>query len=80
MITIFNRKEILTTMDAQRFYEITGKLKDANIKYDYKIRNMMGSGQSRVGAIGLNHKFLYQYYLYVHKKDVEIAQYAINKR
>lgn len=76
MITIFNRKEILITVDVQKFYDVTGKLKNANIRYEYKINSPYRAGRS---SFGINLKYNSTYYVYVHKKDLANAHAAMHK-
>jgi hypothetical protein len=71
-LNYFNRREIIVTMDAQKFYQITDTLRQGKIKHDYKIRNTNGSGS--MSSFGLNQKYMQQYYVYVHKKDLDRAQ------
>lgn len=78
MITIFNRKELLVTLDMARQSEARNILADNGIKYFVKVVNLqsasvVGSSRSRVGSYGVNQKFSYEYKIYVHKKDYEKA-------
>jgi c-di-GMP-binding flagellar brake protein YcgR len=78
MITIFNRKELLVTLDMARQSEVRNILADNGIKYSVKVVNLqsasvVGSSRSRVGSFGVNQRFSYEYKIYVHKKDYEKA-------
>lgn len=80
MITMFNRKEVLTTFSMGEFANARSILSEHHIPYVTKTVNMsggnrMGMGGHRAtwGSIGENLDFSYQYYLYVHKKDYEKA-------
>ena len=78
MITIFNRKELLVTLDMARQSEARNILADNGIKYFVKVVNLqsasvVGSSRSRVGSFGVNQRFSYEYKIYVHKKDYEKA-------
>jgi len=66
-------------MDVQKFYQVTGILRDSKIKYDYKIQNSKGLNNGKLSTLGFDTKYLQQYYLYVHKKDYENAQFVIYK-
>ncbi len=82
MITIFNRKELLVTLDMARQSEVRNILADNGIKYSLKVVNLqgayvVGSRRSRVGSYGVNQKFSYEYKFYVHKRDYENALHLI---
>jgi c-di-GMP-binding flagellar brake protein YcgR len=82
MITIFNRKELLVTLDMARQSEVRNILADNGIKYSVKVVNLqsasvLGSNRSRVGSYGVNQKFSYEYKIYVHKRDYENALHLI---
>lgn len=82
MITIFNRKELLVTLDMARQSEVRNILADNGIKYSVKVVNLqsasvVGSSRSRVGSYGVNQKFSYEYKIYVHKRDYENALHLI---
>jgi hypothetical protein len=76
-MNIFNRREIFMTMDLQKFSQVTNILDNANIKYTTKIFNTYGVKVNTVEAIGVNSKYMSQYYIYVHKKDYDQACIAI---
>ena len=82
MITIFNRKELLITMEMKRQSEVRDILSHNGIDYTVKTMNLqssaaVGSNRSRVGSFGVNQKYSYEYKIYVHKKDLEKAAYLI---
>ena len=81
MLTLFNRRELITTfsMDAQA--GIRGILSQNGIDYRVKT-NSHPSGsctRGRTGSFGQNADYAYQYTIYVHRNDYEKAQYLINK-
>ncbi|MBR0599964.1 hypothetical protein [Sinanaerobacter chloroacetimidivorans] len=83
MITIFNRKEVYHGFSMEDFGRIRGILQDNQIKYTYKVlnpnnRGIFDAGHSNGGTLGLNLKYAYEYYLYVHKDDYEKSCYIIN--
>ncbi|TJX12810.1 hypothetical protein E9840_11905 [Tissierella creatinini] len=84
MITFFNRKEIYVCQTNERFIEIRNILRDNNIKYTYRIvdRNSsqgFGSQRGRTGTFGHNMRISKTYYIYVNKKDYEVASSLIGR-
>lgn len=82
MLTYFNRKELLITMDMKRQGEVRSILDKNGIQYDVKITNLenpavMGKSRGRTGSLGLDQKYVYEYKIYVHKKDYEEAEWLI---
>ena len=78
MITIFNRKELLVTMDISRQSDVRNILSANNIPYVIKTTNLQssqfaGSSRGRTGNFGINQQFSYEYKIYVHKNDFDKA-------
>ena len=78
MITIFNRKELIVTMDMARQANVRDILSINGIKYTVKVANrqsasVIGSGRGRVGSFGVNQNYAYEYKIYVHAKDYNNA-------
>ena len=78
MITIFNRKELLITLDMKRQASVRDALSANGIKYTVKTTNLqsatvIGSSRGRVGSYGTNQNFCYEYKIYVHRKDYNKA-------
>ena len=78
MITIFNRKELLITLDMKRYSDVREILSANGINYTVKVTNrqaaaLIGSSRARVGSFGTNQNFAYEYKIYVHKKDYDNA-------
>ena len=79
MLTIFNRKELITTMDMQRQANIRSILSANGIAYTVRTENLQGSsalgGRSRgsTGSFGIDPIYSYEYHIYVHKNDYENA-------
>ena len=74
MITIFNRKELLVTMDMSRLASVRDVLSANGIEYTVKVTNLqasslIGSKRGRIGSFGVNQNYSYEYKIYVHKKD-----------
>ena len=78
MITIFNRKELLVTMDMNKQANVRDILSSNGIPYEIKTTNLqssqaVGSRRGRYGSFGVNQKFSYEYKIYVHKNDYDKA-------
>lgn len=78
MITIFNRRELLITMDFQKQAEVRGILSANRIPYVTKTTNItnshaVGSHRGHQGSLGVNSEHSYEYKIYVHRKDFEKA-------
>ena len=83
MITIFNRKEVCITYDMNRQAEIRNILQGANIDYIIRTKNrtetmlVRGGTRAYTGSWGNRQMMDYEYHIYVHKDDYEIALYLI---
>ena len=78
MITIFNRKELLITMDMSRQSNVRDILSANGIDYIIKVINLqstsaVGSIRGRIGNLGINQDYSYEYKIYVHRKDYDYA-------
>ena len=76
MITIFNRKELLITLDMKKQSEIREILSANNIEYVVKTTNLqsatvVGSQRAYTGNFGINQDYSYEYKIYVRKKDFD---------
>ena len=83
MITIFNRKELLITLDMKKQSEIREILSSNNIEYVVKTTNLqsatvVGSQRAYTGNYGINQDYSYEYKIYVRKKDLDKALCLIN--
>jgi hypothetical protein len=81
MITIFNRKELLTTFSMDEQNRVRDVLAQNGI--DYRVKSVCptaratafgDSGRARTGSFGIDSQSAYQYYIYVHKHDYARAQ------
>lgn len=84
MITIFNRKELIITMDMSRQSEVRTILSNNSIDYTVKTTNLqsrsaIGGRTRRTGSFGINQDYSYEYKIYVHKKDYDKAFALIRK-
>ena len=84
MLTVFHRRELLTTFSLEEQSRVRDILARNHIDYRIKAVNPTArspfagsSGRSRTGSFGVNMDCAYQYYIYVHKKDYARAQSLI---
>lgn len=79
MITVFNRKELIITMEMKRQAEMRDILSQNGIAYTVKTTNLQAAGNTRgrAGSFGINPDYSYEYKIYVQKKDFERAAYLI---
>lgn len=78
MLTIFNRKELIVTMDINRQAEIRKILSQNGIDYTVKTTNLQNSGaldtsRGHTGNMGIDQSYSYEYKIYVHKTDYDTA-------
>ena len=78
MITIFNRRELLITMNLARLSSVRDILDTNDIPYITKTTNLqsasfMGSSRSRNGLFGIDQRFSYEYKIFVNKDDYNKA-------
>lgn len=83
MLTIFNRRELLTTFSMEEQNRVRDILAQNHIEYRIKTINpsaratLGSSGRARTGSFGVNMDSAYQYCIYVHAKDYALAQSLI---
>ena len=78
MITVFNRKELIITMEMNRQAEVRDILSQNGFDYTVKTTNLqtapiLGGRRGHTGNLGINPAHSYEYKIYVHKKDYEKA-------
>ena len=78
MITIFNRKELLITMDMNQQSNVRNILSANGVDYTTKVTNLQSPSvfenkRGRYGSFGINQNYSYEYKIYVHKKDYDYA-------
>ena len=84
MITIFNRESLWIGRDMKRFNEMREALEREKIPYTYRTRSSgnrwMGHGTVRgsVGRVGSSIDLMYEYEIFVLRKDLEKARYFAN--
>ena len=84
MITVFNRKELLITMDINKQADVRNILSANGIPYVIKTTNLQssqfaGSNRGRIGTFGVDQNFSYEYKIFVHKNDYGKAVGLIKK-
>ena len=83
MIKNYNRAELYLTYDMNERVRICDILNANEIDYHLKTINPTAStlGSSRrasSGTFGLNMDVMYEYHIYVHKRDLELATHLIH--
>lgn len=79
MITIFNRKEVMNTFSMEQQSKIREILRNNDIDYKYKVINLNNANRGHGMSLGMNEDYSREYYIYVHKKDYDRAQFIISK-
>ena len=80
MLTIFNRRELLTTFSMEEQNRVRNILAQNHIDYRIKTVNPTAratfgsSGRSHTGSFGVNADCAYQYSIYVRACDLERAR------
>ena len=70
MITIFNRKELLTVVSMRRMFRVKEALSTAGISSYTKTKGIAGfAGDRRHGVPSIDQDTAYTYTIYVHKDD-----------
>lgn len=81
MLTVFNRKELLITMDMKQQADVREILSRNGIHYSITTINLQSpgfaSGRAHTGSFGISSEHSYEYKIYVHKKDYDRAKYLI---
>ncbi len=75
MITVFNRRELIVTMDMKRQADIRNILADNNIDYVVKTTDLQRAESTRgyTGRVGINQDYSCEYKIFVHKSEYEKA-------
>ena len=78
MMTIFNRKELITISSMQKFFRIREALSAAGIESTVKTRGAARAAErARYCMAGLRQDTMYTYTIYVYKGDYDRAIVAI---
>lgn len=84
MITVFNRRQVLASFSMEKHAEAKNILDQNRINYYERVINRrsassFGNGtRSMTGSFGENASYMYEYIIYVHKKDFELANRYIH--
>ena len=83
MFTFFNSESLWIGFEMDRFNQIRDALDNNSIPYKYNVRNHLGqfSGRGTIrgskGSFGNPTEQMYQYEVFVYKKDFEKAKFVI---
>ena len=78
MLTIFNRRELITVLSQKQLDRVQTALHDAGIINRVKFSNgARAAGHGRRSMIGINVDAMYIYKIYVNKEDYDRAKAAI---
>ncbi len=83
MFTFFNSESLWIGFEMDRFNQIRDALDNNSIPYKYKVRNHLGqfSGRGTIrgtkGSLGISTEHMYQYEIFVYKRDFEQAKFLI---
>ena len=74
MLTVFNRKELLVTMELEKQAMVREILSANNIEYTVKATNLqssqvVGAHRAMTENYGINQNYSYEYKIFVGKKD-----------
>ena len=80
MITIFNREEVLITYDMGEQTRVRDLLAANDIDYIVRVKNIVLHNGVRVPVNSFVHQQnMYEYKIYVRKKDYEKAMFVLRK-
>ena len=77
-MNIFNRREVFLTRDFNDMHKVRDSLDSNDIKHKLIVDNLTNPGRYR-GMPGIRAEVMYEYRVYVHKRDYEQAIHAIRK-
>lgn len=79
MLTIFNRQELTVTFSVRELNRIQNILSENGLEYGVKSFLKHGADSARMGSAGMNPDKIYEYIIYVHKDDFEMAARLLRK-
>lgn len=79
-VTIFNRRELLVTLNMEEHYKVRDVLAAGGIPYYVRTDNIGGDVRGYRGNTGMNQMSSYEYIIYVRREDYEEAVYQMKKR
>lgn len=83
MFTLFNSESLWLGTDMNRLAQIRSILEEHSIPYKYKVRNHLGQWTGKgtlrgtCGSAGNPTEQMYQYEIFVYKKNLEEAKHLI---
>ncbi|MEA4941408.1 hypothetical protein SDC9_112378 [bioreactor metagenome] len=78
MITIFNRRELITLASTQKYYHVREALAALGIPSAVKVRGAARAvDRARYGIAGAQTDAMYTYTIYVHRDDYDKAAAAM---
>ena len=83
MFTFFNSESLWIGFEMDRFNQIRDALDNNSIPYKYKVRYHLGQFSGRgtirgsIGSCGHPTEQMYQYEVFVYRKDLEKAKFVI---
>ena len=78
MITVFNRKELVTTFSMEQQAKVRDLLEARGIDYEIRVRNTASRGmRGSSPTLGMSFENLYEYKIFVHKKYLEYAKHIL---
>lgn len=86
MITVFNRKMVFTSFSMEEQANVRNVLDNNGIRHYVKVINRRSSSpfangtRSITGSVGEKFEYTYEYIIYVHKKDYELAKRYIHNQ
>ena len=78
MITIFNRESLWIGRDMKRFNEMREALEREKIPYTYRTRSSGNRWMGHGTVLGSSIDLMYEYEIFVLRKDLERARYFAN--
>ena len=79
MISLFNRRELITVLTQEKLMAVQEALAAAGIVFTVKVRGIArGAGRARTGGFGLRQEAMYTYTVFVRKEDYDRGRYAID--
>lgn len=81
---IWNRKEVFVTHSLPQFNRVRDYLDISKVENKYRVFNrnsayLIGSRRARTGSFGEKFEHTNTYYIYVHKKNYEIASSLLKR-
>ena len=77
-MNVFTRREVFLTRKLDDLVRVRSCLEVSGIRYSVKVGNLAHFERYR-GMPNLRAEYIYEYHLYVHKNDLDLAKHAIGK-